>query len=103
MHNAFAFKVTFLYKDFLARESPRTYLCLSIIMSYGVAVTAAIVSKKSKEMNYKSDFGKPACYEAPKVSVFNIVSESSFCSSSLSVGSPSYTEDPEDFEYGGML
>lgn len=59
--------------------------------------------KKSKEMNYKSDFGKPVCYEAPKVSVFNIVSEGSFCSSSLSVGSPSYTEDPEDFEYGGML
>lgn len=54
-------------------------------------------------MNYKSDFGKPACYEAPKASVFNIVSEGSFCSSSLSVGSPSYTEDPEDFEYGGML
>lgn len=26
-------------------------------------------------MNYKTDFGKPACYEAPKVSVFNIVSE----------------------------
>lgn len=103
MHNVLAFKVTFLYKDFLAWESPRTYLCRSIIMSYGVAVTAAIVSKKSKEMNYKSDFGKPACYEAPKVSVFNIVSESSFCSSSLSVGSPSYTEDPEDFEYGGML
>ena len=75
----------------------------SIIMSYGVAVTAAIVSKKSKEMNYKSDFGKPACYEAPKVSVFNIVSEGSFCSSSLSVGSHSYTDDPEDFEYGGML
>ena len=74
-------------------------------MSYGVAVTAAIVSKKSKEMNYKSDFGKPACYEAPKVSVFNIniVSEGSFCSSSLSVGSPSYSEDPEDFEYGGTL
>lgn len=59
--------------------------------------------KKSKEMNYKSDFGKPVCYEAPKVSVFNIVSEGSFCSSSLSVGSPSYSEDPEDFEYGGML
>lgn len=59
--------------------------------------------KKSKEMSYKSDFGKPACYEAPKVSVFNIVSEGSFCSSSLSVGSHSYTEDPEDFEYGGML
>ena len=98
MHNVFAFKVTFLYKDFLALESPRTYLCRSIIMSYGVAVTAAIV-----EMNYKSDFGKPACYEAPKASVFNIVSEGSFCSSSLSVGSPSYTEDPEDFEYGGML
>ncbi len=54
-------------------------------------------------MNYKSDFGKPACYEAPKVSVFNIVSEGSFCSSSLSVGSPSYSEDPEDFEYGGVL
>lgn len=54
-------------------------------------------------MNYKSDFGKPVCYEAPKVSVFNVVSEGSFCSSSLSVGSPSYTEDPEDFEYGGML
>ena len=59
--------------------------------------------KKSKEMSYKSNFGKPACYEAPKVSVFNIVSEGSFCSSSLSVGSPSYSEDPEDFEYGGML
>lgn len=59
--------------------------------------------KKSKEMNYKLDFGKPVCYEAPKVSVFNIVSEGSFCSSSLSVGSPSYSEDPEDFEYGGML
>lgn len=96
MHNVFAFKVTFLYKDFLARESPRTYLCRSIIMSYGAAVTAAIVSKKVK-------IGKPMCYEAPKVSVFNIVSEGSFCSSSLSVGSPSYTEDPEDFEYGGML
>lgn len=54
-------------------------------------------------MNYKSDFGKPVCYEAPKVSVFNIVSEGSFCSSSLSVGSHSYTDDPEDFEYGGML
>ena len=103
MHNVFTFKVTFLYKDFLAWESPRTYLCRSIIMSYGVAVTAAIVSKKSKEMNYKSDFGKPACYEAPKVSVFNIVSEGSFCSSSLSVGSPSYSEDPEDLEYGGTL
>ncbi len=103
MHNVSTFKVTFLYKDFLARESLRAYLCRSIIMSYGVAVTDAIVSKKSKEMNYKSDFGKPACYEAPKVSVFNIVSEDSFCSSSLSVGSPSYTEDPEDFEYGGML
>lgn len=103
MHNVFTFKVTFLYKDFLAWESPRIYFCRSIIMSYGVAVTAAIVSKKSKEMNYKSDFGKPACYEAPKVSVFNIVSEGSFCSSSLSVGSPSYTEDPEDFEYGGTL
>ena len=103
MHNVFAFKVTFLYKDFLAWESPRTYLCRSIIMSYGVAVTAAIVSKKSKEMNYKSDFGKPMCYEAPKVSVFNVVSEGSFCSSSLSVGSPSYSEDPEDFVYGGML
>lgn len=103
MHNVFAFKVTFLYKDFLDWESPRTYLCRSIIMSYGVAVTAAIVSKKSKEMSCKSDFGKPACYEAPKVSVFNIVSEGSFCSISLSVGSPSYTEDPEDFEYGGML
>lgn len=103
MHNVFTFKVTFLYKDYLAWKSPRTYLCRSIIMSYGVAITAAIVSKKSKEMSYKSDFGKPACYEAPKVSVFNIVSEGSFCSSSLSVGSPSYTEDPEDFEYGGML
>ena len=103
MHNVFTFKVTFLYKDFLAWESPRTYLCRSIIISYGAAIIAAIVSKKSKVMSYKSDFGKPACYEAPKVSVFNIVSEGSFCSSSLSVGSHSYTEDPEDFEYGGML
>lgn len=103
--NRLSVKVTFLYKDFLARESPRTYLCRSIIMSYGAAIIAAIVSKKvkSKEMSYKSDFGKPACYEAPKVSVFNIVSEGSFCSSSLSVGSHSYTDDPEDFEYGGML
>lgn len=48
MHNVFAFKVTFLYKDFLAREAPRTYLCRSIIMSYSVAVTAAIVSIKKK-------------------------------------------------------
>ncbi len=43
--------------------------------------------KKSKEMNYKSDFGKPACYEAPKVSVFNIVSEGSFCVSVSAVTS----------------
>lgn len=102
MHNAFAFKVTFLYKDFLARESPRTYLCRSIIMSYGVAVTAAIVSKKSKEMNYKSDFGKPACYEAPSVTVFNVVAENGFCGSGATPSNAN-SDDPDDFEFGGMF
>ena len=57
----------------------------------------------SKEMNiYKTDFRKVACYEAPSVTVFNVVAENGFCDSG-SKPSNANSDDPEDFEFGGMF
>ena len=53
-------------------------------------------------MNYKSDFGNPVCYEAPSVTVFNVVAENGFCDSG-SKPSNVNSDDPEDFEFGGMF
>lgn len=57
----------------------------------------------SKEMNiYKTDFGKAACYEAPSVTVFNVVAENGFCDSG-SKPSNAYSDEPDDFDFGGMF
>lgn len=63
----------------------------------------SVLSINSKEMNiYKTDFGKAACYEAPSVTVFNVVAENGFCDSG-SKPSNANSEDPDDFEFGGMF
>lgn len=51
---------------------------------------------------YKTDFGKAACYEAPSVTVFNVVAENGFCTSAANPSNAN-SEDPEDFEYGGTF
>ena len=57
----------------------------------------------SEEMNiYKTDLGKAVCYEAPSVTVFNVVAENGFCTSG-SKPSNAYSEEPDDFEFGGMF
>ena len=62
-----------------------------------------MLSINSKEMNiYKTDFRKAACYEAPSMTVFNVVAENGFCDSG-SKPSNANSEDPDDFEFGGMF
>lgn len=51
---------------------------------------------------YKTDFGKAACYEAPSVTVFNVVAENGFCDSG-SKPSGAFSDEPDDFDFGGMF
>ena len=57
----------------------------------------------SEEMNiYKTDLVKAVCYEAPSMTVFNVVAENGFCDSG-SKPSNANSDDPDDFEFGGMF
>lgn len=51
---------------------------------------------------YKTDLGKAACYEAPSVTVFNVVAENGFCDSGAKPSNAN-SDDPDDFEFGGMF
>lgn len=51
---------------------------------------------------YKTDLVKAACYEAQSVTVFNVVAENGFCDSG-SKPSNVNSDDPDDFEFGGMF
>lgn len=53
-------------------------------------------------MNYKTDLGKAACYEAPSMTVFNVVAENGFCDSGATPSNAN-SDDPDDFEFGGMF
>lgn len=71
-------------------------------MSYG-AYHSRYRIKKRKEMNiYKTDLVKAACYEAPSVTVFNVVAENGFCDSGATPSNAN-SDDPDDFEFGGMF
>ena len=45
---------------------------------------------------------KGACYEAPSVDIIDVFAENTFCSGGSFNGS-SRSDDPEDYEYGGIL
>lgn len=51
---------------------------------------------------YKTYFRKVACYEAPSVTVFNVVAENGFCDSGAKPSNAN-SDDPDDFEFGGMF
>lgn len=71
-------------------------------MSYGAYHSRDRI-KKRKEMNiYKTDLVKAVCYEAPSMTVFNVVAENGFCDSG-SKPSNANSDDPDDFEFGGMF
>lgn len=44
---------------------------------------------------------KGACYVAPSVDIIDVFAENTFCSGGFSGSSRS--NDPEDYEYGGIL
>ena len=51
---------------------------------------------------YKTDLVKAVCYEAPSMTVFNVVAGNRFCDSG-SKPSNANSDDPDDFEFGGMF
>lgn len=51
---------------------------------------------------YKTDLETAVCYEAPSMTVFNVVAENGFCDSG-STPSNANSDDPEDFEFGEMF
>ncbi len=45
---------------------------------------------------------KGACYVAPSVDIIDVFAENTFCSGGSFSGNSS-SNDPEDYEYGGIL